>query len=48
MSRSALVFAFASIGLVAGSGRYDRLHEIAFRDAFILDAVGSQQVSIVQ
>ncbi|MDQ2766125.1 MAG: S9 family peptidase [Gemmatimonadota bacterium] len=31
------------------SGRYDRLHEIAFRDAFILDAVGeSQQVSIVQ
>ena len=31
------------------SGRYDRLHEIAFRDAFMLDAVGqSQQVSIVQ
>jgi oligopeptidase B len=31
------------------SGRYDRLHEIAFREAFILDAVGqSQQVSIVQ
>ncbi|MBA2684652.1 MAG: S9 family peptidase [Gemmatimonadaceae bacterium] len=31
------------------SGRYERLHEIAFRDAFMLDAVGqSQQVSIVQ
>ncbi|HEV7704364.1 MAG TPA: prolyl oligopeptidase family serine peptidase, partial [Gemmatimonadaceae bacterium] len=31
------------------SGRYDRLHEVAFREAFMLDAVGeSQQVSIVQ
>ncbi|MEP7085851.1 MAG: S9 family peptidase [Gemmatimonadota bacterium] len=31
------------------SGRYDRLHEIAFRDAFMLDAVGQrEQVSIVQ
>ena len=31
------------------SGRYDRLHESAFRLAFMLDAVGqSQQVSIVQ
>lgn len=31
------------------SGRYDRLHEIAFRDAFMLDAVGQvQPVSIVQ
>ncbi|MEO6210773.1 MAG: S9 family peptidase [Gemmatimonadaceae bacterium] len=31
------------------SGRYDRLHEIAFRDAFMLDAVGeSEQIPIVQ
>ena len=31
------------------SGRYDRLHEIAFRDAFMLDAVGlSQESQIVQ
>jgi oligopeptidase B len=31
------------------SGRYDRLHEIAFRDAFMLDAVGlSGQEKIVQ
>ena len=31
------------------SGRYDRLHEIAFRDAFILDAVGlAGQEKIVQ
>ena len=44
---------FFKINMAGGhggsSGRYDRLHEIAFRDAFILDAVGrSQQVSIVQ
>jgi oligopeptidase B len=31
------------------SGRYDRLHEIAFRDAFMLDAVGlGDQAKIVQ
>ena len=31
------------------SGRYDRLHEIAFRDAFMLDAVGlADQAKIVQ
>ncbi|MEO7038834.1 MAG: S9 family peptidase [Gemmatimonadaceae bacterium] len=31
------------------SGRYDRLHEIAFRDAFMLDAVGLwEQPKIVQ
>ncbi|HEY8795365.1 MAG TPA: S9 family peptidase [Gemmatimonadaceae bacterium] len=31
------------------SGRYDRLHEIAFREAFMLDAVGrSEEARIVQ
>jgi oligopeptidase B len=31
------------------SGRYDRLHEIAFRDAFMLDAVGAAgQPAVVQ
>jgi len=44
---------FFKINMAGGhggsSGRYDRLHEIAFRDAFMLDAVGlSGEAPIVQ
>ncbi len=44
---------FLKVNMAGGhggsSGRYDRLHEIAFRDAFMLDAVGmADQGKIVQ